>query len=161
MTILAEFYASDFRPAPICTLELRCAAWAESLFLCEGFKDRLLTLEDGRSATFRGCGIDVQLPASNNSGNQRIGFAIDNVDGRGIQLVDQAVDAGEPVELVFRLYLSDWAGGPAEAPTVMDVLRCDSQKRTLQIEAGFFDLLNTQWPRFRYSVDWAPGLTYI
>ena len=32
---------------------------------------------------------------------------------------------------------------------------------TVGIEAGYFDLLNVGWPRFRYTPEFAPGLKYF
>jgi hypothetical protein len=43
----------------------------------------------------------------------------------------------------------------------MTVLSGDMQGSVIQIQAGFFDLLNTAWPRDKYTASFAPGLKYI
>jgi hypothetical protein len=32
---------------------------------------------------------------------------------------------------------------------------------TVQVEAGYYDLINMMWNRDRYTTDFAPGLTYL
>ncbi|MGV8637598.1 DUF1833 family protein [Pseudomonas aeruginosa] len=77
--------------------------------------------EDGRLLTFIAGAIDVSIPKRDNSGNQNVGFAIDNVTGFAQQYIAEAIDAGEPVTLVLRIYLGSDLTAPAERPYRMRV----------------------------------------
>nr|WP_232014204.1 DUF1833 family protein [Pseudomonas aeruginosa] len=59
-------------------------------------------------------GIDVSIPKRDNSGNQSVGFAIDNVMGIAQQRINEAIDAGETITLVLRIYLDTDLSAPAE-----------------------------------------------
>lgn len=159
-TVLDVFYVSDYRVAPINTLEITCDG-LDSIFICDGFKDRTLTLEDARIVTFQASGVDVSLPEKSNSGGQTLGFAIDNVYGQAQQFITDAITAQKRVQVTYRMFLSDDPTAPADVPLTMDVISADIDNRTVQVQAAPFDLLNANWPRDRYTADKYPGITYL
>lgn len=159
-TILNVFYSSDFRVAPINTIEITCDG-LESILLCDGFIDRTLTTEDGRTLLFQACGMDVSIPERTNSGGETLGFAIDNIYGEAQQFITDAITAQKPVKVTYRLYLSDDPTAPADTPYTLDVKAADMDNMTVQVEAAPFDLLNAQWPRERYNTSEHPGITYL
>lgn len=142
------------------TLEIICSAWP-SVFICAGFEDHTCILEDLRSVTFLASGLDVSLPKNNNDGGQSLGVAIDNITGEAQKLVDAANDAGVGVQLVYRTYLESDKSAPAEMPIILDVMDVSIEGPTVSFTAGYFDLINSAWPRVRYTADFAPGLRYI
>jgi len=160
MSILETVYASG-GDIIINTLELTCDAWSESIFLCDGFENQTCTDEDGREVTFTASGIAIALPKKDNSGNQKLVFQIDNVTGEAQALIDQAIEANERVTLIYRSFLASDKSAPPEPPYRMTVLSGTAQGVSLRIEAGFFDLLNTAWPRDTYTATFAPGLKYL
>ncbi len=160
MSILETVYASG-GDVIINTIELACAAWADSIFICGGFENQNCIDENGRSITFVAAGIAVALPKKNNSGAQSLTFAIDNITGEAQALIDEALDAEERVTLIYRAFLASDKTIPADTPYRMTVLSGDMQGSVIQIQAGFFDLLNTAWPRDKYTATFAPGLRYI
>lgn len=160
MTILNVFYSSDFRVAPINTLELT-ADELTPIALCDGFYDRTLRTEDGRNVLFQATGMDVSVPNRNNSGTQRLGFAIDNIYGDAQDFIQQALDNQFKIQVVYRLYLSDNLSAPAETPLIFDLVSADLTSRSVQVEAGLLDLLNSTWPRQRYNAQFSPGITYL
>lgn len=160
MSILETVYASG-GDIIINTIELACDAWAESIFICGGFENQTCTDENGRVVTFTAAGISVALPKKNNTGAQSLTFAIDNITGEAQGLIDQALEAEERVILTFRAFLASDKSVPADTPYRMTVLSGDMQGTVVQIQAGFFDLLNTAWPRDKYTAAFAPGLKYI
>lgn len=160
MSILEQVYASG-GDVIIDTLELTCAAWDESIFLCNGFEDHTCIDEDGRQITFIASGIAIELPKKDNSGNQTLAFQIDNVTGEAQALIDAAIDANERMTIIYRPYLSMDKSMPADPPYFMTILSGAVQGASVRVEAGFFDLLNTAWPRDTYTADFAPGLKYL
>lgn len=161
MSLLETVYASGGDDVLIATIELACPIWSEPILICQGFEDQTVTTEDGRTLTFIAAGISVALPKRNNSGSQTLTFAIDNVTGRAQRLIDDALEAEARVMLTFRVYLESDKSAPAENPFVATVLNGKMRGATVQINAGFFDLINTAWPRDLYTSRFAPGLRYL
>ena len=160
MSILETVYASG-GDIIINTIELSCDAWASSIFICGGFENQTCVDENGREITFTAAGISVALPKKNNTGAQSLTFAIDNITGEAQQLIDEALEAEERVILTFRAFLASDKSVPADTPYRMTVLSGDMQGTVVQVQAGFFDLLNTAWPRDKYTAAFAPGLKYL
>ena len=160
MSILETVYASG-GDIIINTIELSCDAWAYSIFICGGFENQTCIDENGREITFTAAGISVALPKKNNTGAQSLTFAIDNITGEAQQLIDEALEAEERVILTFRAFLASDKSVPADTPYRMTVLSGDMQGTVVQVQAGFFDLLNTAWPRDKYTAAFAPGLKYL
>jgi hypothetical protein len=161
MSILDIVRASGGKDVEIPTLELTCPAWANSLFICGGFRDETFTLEDGRIATFTATGLDVTLPKKSNEAGQQLTVAIDNVIGIAQLHIDQAKEAQAVITLIYRSFLDSDRSAPAERPLRMSVLSASIEGPTVQFTAGYFDLINTAWPRRRYTAQFAPGIKYI
>lgn len=162
MTAIATLYASGSEKVWIIpTLELRCPAWPGPIYICAGFDDVVATLETGSKVTFTAAAFDVALPKRDNSGNQSLTFAIDNVTGVAQQLIDQALEARQKITMVFRIFLSSDLSAPAEKPYRMSVLSGVMEGASVQLQAGYYDLINLGWPRRRYTLDFAPCLRYI
>ncbi|MBA1249839.1 DUF1833 family protein [Pseudomonas luteola] len=160
MSVLERLYASGGPEVIIDTLELSCPAWDESIYLCRGYEDLVATTEAGATVIFQASGIDIALPKKDNSGDQSLTFAIDNVTGEAQQRIDEALDARASVSLVYRAYVSADLTAPAERPYRMKALGGAMQGTTIQLTAGYYDLLNLAWPRRRYTLAFAPGLRY-
>lgn len=161
MSILDIVYAS----APtseilIPTLEISHPSF-ETIRVCGGFEDVTATTEASETVTFTATGIDVSLPARDDSGQQTLVFAIDNVMGEVQSAIDSAMDAGGEITLIFRQYLASDLTGPADTPLTMTISGGVLEGATAQIQASYFDLLNTAWPRDRYTAEFAPGLRYL
>lgn len=161
MTALETLYASGGQAVIIPTLELFCTSWVAPIYICQGFDDITATTEDGVTATFTAAGFAAALPKRDNSGNQTLTFAIDNVTGEAQKLIDQALDARAKIGLVFRIFLSTDFSAPAERPYRMTVLNGFMQGTSVQLNAGYFDLINLAWPRRKYTLAFAPCLRYI
>ncbi|TCP78316.1 uncharacterized protein DUF1833 [Pseudomonas putida] len=161
MTALETLYASGGAAVIIPTLELTCPAWTYPIYLCQGFEDITARTEAGLAVRFTASGFAAALPARDNSGNQTLTFAIDNVTGEAQQLIDQALEARERITLVFRIFISSDLSAPAERPYRMTVLSGFMQGASVQLNAGYFDLINLAWPRRKYDLAFAPCLRYI
>ena len=160
MTVLEQVYASG-GDVIIPTLELTSVAWTEPVLICAGFEDQVCVTEDARTLTFIASGIDIALPAKTNQGSQTLTFAIDNVTGEAQRKIDQALEAEQEVMMTFRTYLASDLSAPAEAPYRFVVRAGRMQGSTITIQAGFFDAINTRFPRDLYTANFAPGIKYL
>lgn len=159
-TVLKTIYASA--PASVVrlqTLEIELPG-AQSVRLVGDYEDHLLGV-NGAMQSFEACGIDISLPARDTSGNQALQFAIGLLDRRADRMVQDALESGEAVYLTYREYLSSDKSAPAAAPIRMSVVGGEFRTEALAIEASYFDLLNTAYPRDRYTVEAAPGVKYL
>jgi len=161
MTILQRVFASGGTEVVIPTLEITCSAWSAPILLCNGFENHTCVTEDARTLVFVASAIEVALPKRDTSGTQVLTFGIDNVTGEAQQLIDQALEAGQRIHLTFRHYLSSDLSAPAETPLKFVVRDGVMEGGALQINAAFFDMINTAWPRFYYTPEFAPGLRYF
>ena len=159
MTILEQVYASG-GDVIIHTLEITCAAWDEPILLCEGFENQSVIDENGRSLTFEAAAFQLAEPERSNRGSQTLDFAVDGVMGEAQQKVDAALEAEERITLIYRKFLASNLTEPAERPYRMTILGGEMNGSTVQLQAGFFDLINRQWPRDAYSTTFSPGLRY-
>lgn len=161
MTALESLYASGGKAVIIPTLELFCIPWAAPIYICQGFEDITATTEGGVTAKFTASGFAAALPKRDNSGNQTLTFAIDNVTGDAQKLIDQALEARASIGLVFRIFISSDLTTPAERPYRMKILSGFMHGPSVQLNAGYFDLINLGWPRRKYTLAFAPCLRYI
>lgn len=162
MTILSVVYASaPVDEVSIPCLEIDSPAFSEPILTCAGFEDHTVTLETDEEVTFIASGLDVSLPERDTSGQQNLNFAIENVTGIAQQAIEDALEAGEPVSIIFRHYLASDLSAPAEPPLRMTLVGAEFEGSTVQVTASYMDIINHAWPRERYTVDFAPGLKYI
>lgn len=161
MSLLEEVLASGGTDVIIRTLELTCPAWDSSLYICNGFRDQLLTMEDGRTLLFTAANIDITLPKKNNKGNQVLAFAVDNTTGEAQRKADQAVETDAKVTAIYRTFLSSNKSAPAEKPYVLTVQSDSIQGNVAQLQCGYFDLIGVAWPRRLYTLQQFPALRYI
>lgn len=160
MTALEVVYASG-GDIIVSTLEISCPAWNKTLYLVQDYEDFRATTEAGKTVTFLASSIDVALPVKDNSGAQTLTFVIDNVTGEAQQLLDASLAAEARVTLVYREYLASIPGEPADRPYRMTSFGGTMDGPTVQVEAGYYDLINMMWNRDRYTTDFAPGLTHL
>lgn len=161
MTLLAVVYASAPSDQVIIpTLEISHPS-IETIRLCSGFEDQVLTLENGDEVTFEASGIQIALPKRDTSGQQNLTFAIEGVSGIAQQRIDAALEAGGPVTITYRTYLSSDPSAPAEPALVMTLVAGTFEGSTVQLQAAYYDLLSYAWPRERYSAEFSPGIKYL
>jgi len=159
-TVLQTVYASA--PAGVvllATLEIQIAG-QPPLRLVHAYDDQQLGV-DGKLVPFEACSIQLALPKKNTSGQQTLTFGLGLVDGRADRAVADALEAGQPVYMVYREYISTDPSAPARAPIKMVVQGGKFEGPVLQVEASYYDLLNAAWPRERYTADKAPGIKYM
>lgn len=161
MSVLDIVRASGGKDVVIPAVKLSCPAWASSMLVCAGFFDVTAGDENGQMVTYTACGLDVALPKKSNDGNQTFGMAVDNVRGDAQLLIDQAKEAQAEITTTLYLYLESDLSAPAEKPYVAKVLSANMEGPTVNLTLGYFDLINSAWPRDRYTLQFARGLAYL
>lgn len=160
MTLLSEVYASAPADEVILpTLEIQIPG-QDPVRIVSDFVDHELGV-DGVMQTFEGASLSVTLPQQGTTGQQTLSFVVTNASGRIQELVDAALAADGQVLLIYREYLSSDKSQPARRPYTMILSGGELQGVEAVFEASYYDLLNTAWPRDRYTVDSAPGLKYM
>lgn len=161
MSIIETVYASA--PAKyviLPTLEILVPG-ADPIRVVAAYEDLTATLETDDEVTFKAGPFEFRRPEKSTRGNQTLTIAIANVTGEAQKAVDEALESGAHVPVIYREYLSTDLTAPAIKPIKMTLRSGVFEGIMVQIEAGYFDLLNTAWPRLRYTADFAPGLRYL
>lgn len=116
---------------------------------------------DGVMRLFEAGPLSIALPSRDTRGNQALRFGVSGVSGRAQRLVDQALQASEPSTMVYREYLESDKSAPASRPLTMDIVGGFFEGPDAVFEGSFYDLLNSAWPRERYTSITAPGIQWI
>ncbi|HBZ1510210.1 TPA: DUF1833 domain-containing protein, partial [Klebsiella pneumoniae] len=111
--------------------------------------------------TFTACAIDIALPARNADGTQDLKFALCNIDGVVSTAIRYALANRLPAWLTYRSYISTDLAAPAAVPYTLKIKSGSWTATEVQITAGYMNILDTAWPRFRYTLPVFPGLRYI
>lgn len=159
MSILKRLYASS--GPEIIHEVLAISDGTVTHYLTRGWDELTVTLETGETVTCTPCGLDLALPARNEDGTQDLNFALCNVDGAASAFVREALRERRTMTLVYRAYTSDDMTEPAHAPHHFKIKTGSVTATEVQVSAGYFDLLNTAWPRNVYSLNKYPGLRYL
>ncbi|PSW53063.1 DUF1833 family protein [Photobacterium leiognathi] len=146
---------------PIHSLELSNPTFPGGVFrLCSGFDDQALTLESGQTVTFTAAALGINLPQRALMGREDLVFALDNVTGETRRLVRSAINSGEPVKVVYRVYLSSDLTAPAEVPLRMEAVTYSDDRSVASISASFRNLMDRTWPDKLFTPDKFPGTRY-
>lgn len=157
---LQRLYASGGQDLRVQTLTVEMPS-GEHVRLVNDFVPMFLGV-DGVMQEFEPCGMDISLPAKDDSGNQTLQFALGILDDDRINsLIESALESAKVVYLVYREYLSSDPSEPAMAPIRMTVKGGVFEAAELGIEGSYFDILNTAWPRERYTIELAPGVKWL
>lgn len=159
MTILNRLYASGGEDVILETLEINVDGNIH--WLTRGWTDFTATLENGVQQPFTACGIEIALPARNADGTQDLNFAICNVDGVISKAVREAIEGGKNASLTYRCFRSSDRSAPAERPFTLAIKSGYWTAIEVQFTAGYMNVLDTAWPRARYTLPEYPGLRYI
>mgnify|MGYP003602072004 FL=1 len=159
MTPIEQCYASG-GDMIIKTIEVRAEGEADSMLFSQGFDDWTCGTEDGRTLTFLGIALDEALPKSDSSGYQSLNISLDNTMGDVQKVVEAYKAAGKRILMKHREYLLSDLSYPASIYH-LTVLDRTYEDNTATFSCGFFDLLNTGFPRGKLTNLIAPGLRYI
>jgi len=161
MSIIETVYASAPSDKVIlATMEILVPDY-DPIRVVAAYEDLTATLETGETVTFQAGPFEYREPSKDTRGQQTLTFSIANVMGKAQEAVELALEADKEVPVNYRVFLSNDLTAPAKTPIKMTLRGGTFEGIMAQIEAGYYDLLNTLWPRLRYTADIAPGLRYI
>lgn len=159
MTILNRLYASGGDEVILDLLQITVGG--QEYCLTRGWDDIDVTLEDGSKKTFTGSAIDIALPVRNTDGTQDLSFAISNIEGVVSTAIRTALEDLRGASLTFRRYISSDLSAPAAQPFTLAIKSGYWTATEVQITAGYMNILDTAWPRYRYLLSLFPGLRYL
>ena len=162
MSFLEEYYAGGHPEAVLIeTLQLECSAWDEPLFLRTGFEDTdLFVPELNGYRTFISAPFKADEPKKDNSGAQTVKIVIDNVTQEARKLIIQANEAQADIVAFVRWYAHFDPSMPVSKAIRAEVKQAEIDGTLVNIEAGFFDILNTNFNRMTYNSMTAPAIQY-
>lgn len=131
----------------------------EPICLCQGYKDQWLVY-NGVARLFKAGSLSVSLPAMNATGNQTIKFGVQGAKSEANKYVDIALETNDEAIMTYLEYLSTDKTAPARRPYVMTVTGGAFEGESVIFEGGYYDLLNSAWPRDRYTSENAPGVQW-
>ncbi|WP_259298051.1 DUF1833 domain-containing protein, partial [Klebsiella pneumoniae] len=88
-------------------------------------------------------------------------FALCNIDGVVSTAIRNALANRLPASLTYRRYISTDLAAPAEVPYTLKIKSGYWTATEAQITAGYMNILDTAWPRYRYTLPVFPGLRYM
>lgn len=159
MSILKRLYASA-GPETIHEV-LEVTDGITTYFMTKGWDELVVVLETGEQVTCTPCGMELALPARNDDGTQDLQFALSNIDGVASGFIRAALRDRREMRLVYRAFTSDDLGAPAYAPNRFTIKNGSVTATQVSLNAGYFNLLDTAWPRNRYTLNTFPGLRYL
>lgn len=159
MTVLNRLYASSGSEVIIDTLQITVGG--QDFWLTNGWDDITVTLENGQQATFTASAIDIAIPARNDDGTQDLKFAISNIEGKVSTIIRNALENKSEGSIRFRRYVSTDFTAPAARPYTLKIKSGFWKAPVVNITAGYMNILDTAWPRYRYTLPDFPGLRYL
>ncbi|WPO93753.1 DUF1833 family protein [Pseudescherichia vulneris] len=159
MTVLNRLYASGGDEVLIHTLQINIGE--DVFYLTPGWVDIEAVTEAGEKVLFTACGIDIALPARNSDGTQDLEFAISNIEGVVSNTIRNALENIQGATLTYRLYTDDMLTAPAARPYTLKIRGGSWTPTVVQIKAGYVNVLDWAWPRFRFTLPDYPGLRYL
>ena len=122
----------------------------------------VLAYEDREIAgqLYRGASFTIQLPERSDSGFTDLNFGICGVNGDCFQYVRQALQSDQPT------YLTLQHRHPEDLTLVLYELTLtvtggQITRDAATFTASFCDMLNTEFPKLRYTAQNSPGLKYV
>lgn len=159
---IKEAYASvPVNSVAIDSIELIHPKLPASIRLVNQRQGMNLTLENGQTHFFDAVGFKFVLPAAGENGRQDLQITIDNVDKRISAFINQAKEFFEPVEIIYRPYLStDLTTPQMNPPLVLTLQDVSITQFQVQAKATFADILNQKFPKEYYTRKRFPSLGF-
>ena len=134
------------------TLQVSHPSLESSLWLVRNLEDVTLYLETGLAQLFTACGFTVALPGAGDKGLQDLEVNIDNTNLAASDFIQSVSASPSPVKLTYRPYLANDHSGPQmDPPLVLYLSEVHIAVTEVQCRATFADIVNTTFPRERYT----------
>jgi hypothetical protein len=130
-----------------------------TLYLVKDRTDHVLGLGNGTTQLFTASGFRFSLPSAGENGIQELSIAIDNVDRKPSDFIKQVKGSVDPVQVVYRPYLSDDLDTPQMNPP-LTLFLTDVQITVSEVtgRATFADILNRKFLTELYTRRRFPAL---
>lgn len=123
----------------------------------------VLAYEDMKLAgdIYKASGFTIALPESSDSGFTDLSFGICNVSGEVYSYVKKLLDSQTPqsTHITLEQYHSESKMLLYSLTLTMTGIQLDNNQAVFT--ASFADMLNTEFPKLRYTANNAPGLKYV
>ena len=149
---LEEIYASGGQ-LPIVTLDIENDEIGNMHFILAHENKTLNDIEYTASA------FTVQLPERSDSGFTDLAFSICGVSGQCYSYVRSALMSHTTTYLTLKQWHSET--GELMYQQRLTVTGGQITRESANFTASFCDMLNTEFPKLRYTVNNAPGLKYV
>lgn len=124
--------------------------------LCDEYED----LELG-GHMHRGSNISISLPKKSTNGQQNLSFGLWNAHGEALEYVDKALRNNDIVYVTLYEYLASDLDNFVTKTKPMNVKGGSFRGIQAKFDASFQDLLNSAFPRERYTDKTAPAIQYM
>lgn len=127
----------------------------ERLYIVNDTKAHSLPLElGGEPVDFLVRGFNTRLTGSGENGLQNLSITIDDIDRKVSQFIKKATALSSPVELAFRVYLSDDLTQPQnDPPLILYVTGASRDAEGMNVTASTIDVVNAPFPRQLYRLE--------
>jgi len=142
-------------------MQLDCTAWSEPVRMAVSSRDETVTLPSGEVATFVTSGLTINLPSQELSGVQDLVFGIGGVTADVLEKIDDALEAGAPVTATLLQYTQRHRSAPQKKALTLEVTSVKATDESVQGAARARDVINSAFPRLRYTPQNTPGLKYL
>ncbi len=159
MTALDRLYASGGSEIIHRTIEITDGT--NTFRFTNGWRDIVAIIESGQTVTFTAIGMEIEEPPKNEDGSQDITFALSNIQGIVSNYIISNIISNTSMMLKFRIYTSDDLTAPARPFDEFEVKGGSFDALSVNITAGYFDILGTLWPRKVFDLIDFPGLRYL
>lgn len=153
MTILQRLFASGGEEVLLDTLTI--TANGNVYRLIDAYEDITLGGE-----VFTACAMSLKLPKRNTDGAQSLSFTLSNIMGEASQVLRTAIENQTGITVRYRLFTSADLNLVEEDYT-MDLKSASWNNLQIELTCGYMGILDTAWPRNRYTLIFSPGIRWI
>jgi hypothetical protein len=126
----------------------------EPIFLVNDTRPHSLPIETGATVNFETRGFKLRFAGSGENGLQNLSIIIDDIDRKVSQFVARAKTFNTPIELVFRVYLSDdLSQQQNNPPTVLYLSSTSNSSEGFSATATTMDVVNAPFPNAYYKLE--------
>lgn len=123
----------------------------DPIYLVNDNAELTAQLETGETVTFLTRPFAISVAGSGENGLRSINLTVDNTDKQVSQLIARVKKRTAPLEITFRVYLSNDLTGPQHAPPIRLYLESvETKGSSVAGEAKFIDIQNAPFPNAYY-----------
>ena len=113
----------------------------------------------GEEVTFTAGQFRLKVPETTDKGVSDLQIAIDNVNPVITRYIELAMQNPEPIDVIWRPYVSDDLSGPdLDPPLYMQTVKINVDITSVALTASFNEWVNKRYPGFIYTAEDYPGL---